>query len=534
MGSSSGGAGAGDAGAAADSGREFGDPELTYLSQVDRSPDGVVLSPDRLSAEWLGLANYGVRSTRAIAPHDGVFYFEVYADLDFFDVGVATAQASLNAGAGESAEGFSVDVGGVLSASGTQAAASFERSPHGEYGFVVDYRGDHPDVYVIAGTGDDQRLLAPRSLSAIGEPLFIHLSGLRRTPGYQVTINPGNDTTNCPFVFDPRVALYDEGHREVAAALVPGWGTTRRGDWNEPPSLELTSPAPAPLSVGESLTLSASASDAEDGDRSAEIMWDVQSSGIGPDHVGGRGPTFTFTPAVIGRHPIRVSVTDAGGKRAEQIITVEATGSLPQFSEVRLVQEPGLTGEGIQLSSDGLRAHWTLNDKLGVRANQGLYGDFWYMEGHRLVGEENQAIGLVIGEVSLNPYPFNTTPPSCSVNSVGPSMFRDLIFAKSFSQPASEPAVEYYGLAVDYRDAYPIAYVILAGQLAAVLELTDVTVPVYPMLYGNVNEANAAYDMEINFGATPFHEDPAAVLQAAGVDASELKRCWGNSNAACQ
>jgi hypothetical protein len=40
--------------------------------------------------------------------------------------------------------------------------------------------------------------------------------------------------------------------------------------------------------------------------------------------------------------------------------------------------------------------------------------------------------------------------------------------------------------------------------------------------------------MEINFGGSPFHEDPVSVLRAAGVDTSALKLCWGSANSACK
>jgi hypothetical protein len=226
-----------------------------------------------------------------------------------------------------------------------------------------------------------------------------------------------------------------------------------------------------------------------------------------------------------------VSVTDSGGKRVEQVITVVVQGEVQQHSQVRLVAESSLTGSGVQLSDDGLSAHWTRNAKQGVRANQGLYGAFWYVEGHRLIREDNQAIGLVIGGVTLDPYPFNVTPPSCSVNTTGPDLYHDLMFMKAF---ASLGSVEYYGLAVDYRGHSPIVYVILAGRLVATLPLADVTVPVYPMLYGNRNDSGAGFDMAINFGSSPFHEDPKAALEAEGIDASALRLCWGAQNADCQ
>ena len=502
------------------------DATLTYLSDTDRSSD-VTLSSDRLSAEWLGLANLGVRSTRAVGPRAGVFYFEAYADLDLFNIGVATKSAPLDQGAGQTG-GFGIDTSGVIDEAHVEGQP-FERSAHGEYGFVVDYRTDHPTVYLIAGSSDAARVAGSRTLSALSEPLYIHLSGLRRKQGLQATINPGNDTTNRPFVLDVRGALTSSGHADVAQALVLGWGGTHTGTWNEPPKLTLSGSVPSQVDVGESVTLTASASDAEGGVGAAQIVWDVMSLGIGPEHEHGTGGSFSFTPHVIGHHPVRVSVTDAGGKRVERIVTIEARGTLQQFSSVKLVKESGLTSSSIQLSSDGLRAHWTEDDKNAVRANQGLYGDFWYVEGHRLVPEDNQAIGLVIGDVSLDPYEFNITPPSCSINTTGPSVFHDLMYAQS-QAPTN---VEYYGLAVDYRGDYPIVYVVIGGVLATVLHLTDVTVPIYPMLYGNINGHGAPYDMEINFGGSAFHEDPVTVLKAASISTSGLKLCWGNANSAC-
>ena len=522
---------AGGGGQAGDDGlptQEEPEPEPTYLNAADRSSAEVVISSDRLSAEWLGLATLGVRSTTAIRPRSGVFYFEAYANLDLFSIGVAPGSAALDHGA-VTGGGFSIDVSGVIEAPQGEGAA-FQKSAQGEYGFVVDYRAEHPTVYFIAGTRSAPRIAATQTLSSVNAPLYIHLSGLRRKQGNQITINPGNDTVNQPFVFDPRAVLRAQGHNEAAQALVLGWGATHAGTWNEPPTLSLLTTPPSHVNVGESVTLMASASDAEGGTSDADIQWDVLSVGIGPERIHTTGAAFTFTPRTLGQHPIRLSVTDAAGKRVERTVTIEADGSLQQFSSVKLVNESGLTGDGIQISSDGLRAHWTRDQKLGVRANQGLYGDFWYVEGHRLVPEDNQAIGLVIGDVSLNPYQFNITPPSCSINTTGPSVFHDLMYAQS-NAPTN---VEHYGMAVDYRGDYPIVYVVIGGVLATTLHLTDVTVPVYPMLYGNVNSHGASYDIEINFGGSSFHEDPVGVLSRAGVSTSGLKLCWGNANSACR
>jgi hypothetical protein len=527
----SGGAGAGGAGAGgAGTGGTGGQPpvvvptgDLVYLSDTDKDAD-VILSADRLSGEWHDLDESGVRSNVGVAARSGVFYFEAYApDINLFSIGVSPATAVLRNGP-TSGGGFGVDVGGNYQGAGG-SSQPFTRSARGEYGFVVDYRADSPTVYLIAGTRDAQRFVTSYTLS-IGAPLFIHLSGLPRKQGYQAKINPGNDTTNAPFVFDPGTVLRGQGYNDVADALVLGWGGTHAGTFNQPPTLTLNPPSATQVNVGQSVTLTASASDAEGGVGDAQIVWDVKSFGIGPQHIGSTGGSFTFTPSVKGRHPIEVSVTDAGGKRATQQVTIEALGPLAQESSVRLTPEPAYTSSTIQVSSDGLRTKWGTNQKMAIRANQGLYGDFWYVEAHRLIPPDNQALGLVIGGTSLDPYPFNVAPPSCSINTEDgrPTAFYELMYANT--TPVADN--EYYGFAVDYRGTYPIAYAIANNTLIATIHMTDATVPIYPMLYGNTSRTPATpYDMEINFGATPFHENPAAALTTAGVNAAGLKLCWG-------
>jgi hypothetical protein len=275
------------------------------------------------------------------------------------------------------------------------------------------------------------------------------------------------------------------------------------------------------------VTLTASAADAEDGSLDARILWEVLSTGYGPERVQGEGATFTFTPQVLGGHPVRVTAVDSGGKSARAVVDVQALGTLTQHEDVRIEADP-LSGSGVAISDDGLRVRWTVDAKNGVRANQALYGGFWYFEAQRLIAPANQAAGLVIGGVSLDPIPFNVTPPSCSINTGG-GVYQNLIFRA----PPPGAAVEYYGFAVDYRGRHPIVYLLWDDALAHTLELTDATVPIHPMLYGNPTGAGAEWDIAVNFGGAPFHYDPVAALTAAGIDASALRRCWGEANVAC-
>jgi hypothetical protein len=99
------------------------------------------------------------------------------------------------------------------------------------------------------------------------------------------------------------------------------------------------------------------------------------------------------------------------------------------------------------------------------------------------------------------------------------------MFHKNF--PAGFETEEYYGFAVDYRGATPIVYVIVKSQLVDTIALNDVTVPIYPMLYGNPTVTPSGSAETINFGAKPLHYDPASVLRGAGIDVTGLKAGWG-------
>ncbi|MBC7171221.1 MAG: hypothetical protein H5U40_02280, partial [Polyangiaceae bacterium] len=258
----------------------------------------------------------------------------------------------------------------------------------------------------------------------------------------------------------------------------------------------------------------------------------VLSTGYGPERVVGTGPSFTYTPAEIGLHPIRVSVVDSGGKRASARVNVVAMGDLAQRTlpnDVRMEAEPGLSGSTLVLRSDGLAARWASTAKEGIRANQAVFGAFRYFEVRRLGAVGNQAGGVVIGGASLDPYPFNTTPASCSLNTIG-GVYQNLISRAGGPYPAE--AVEYYGFAVDYRDDYPIVHILWSASddpadfNVRTVHLEDATVPIYPMLYGSTfGTPDGTFDIEANFGATPFHYDPAAIL--AG-DATGLELCWAD------
>ncbi|MEM9190374.1 MAG: hypothetical protein AAGF12_14410 [Myxococcota bacterium] len=500
------------------------------LSTTDRSPSPEMeLTADRTGMEVVTGFYASVRSDTAVMPGSGMFYFEGQRTTPLFgeiSVGVATAAHPLGTIAGTNAESVAVETGGSIFYNGS-FIDSFPRTENEYYGIVVDYRGVNPIVHVLIRAENpttfaiEERVHATVTMT-VTTPLYILIAGRRRAVGPQAFMNPGNDTTNFPFHYDP-VALLNAASL-AGSALTLGWGQTRALPANAPPVIMPS--APTSIALGASVTVTATAFDPEDGTVTDNIFWENLATPYG-DRTTGAGGSFTLTPNALGIHPLRASVTDSGGETTQVVIDVSVTGTLPQFDPVRLVPD-AMSGAGIVLSTDGLSAYFTAGDKYGIRANQGMMGEFQYFEMQRLVAPGNRGGGLVIQNGNLNPYAAPDVPPSCSVNQ-GVSIWRNIIYEEDYDPGGTN----FVGFAVDYRGRHPIVYVITqtggTPVLSHTMVLDDVTVPIYPMLYGNPTTLGP-FDSRINFGATPFHYAPVTVLTGAGVDATGLEVGWGDAN----
>jgi hypothetical protein len=480
----------------------------------------LLVSEDRLGLEIYDSGVSGIRSDQAVFPGQGVFYYEGERTTDvLFDMyfGVATSNAPLNDYGGSTNQSVVASTEGRVNYNGA-TVDTFDGDASTHYGFVVDYRGSSPIVHVVTGN----QLTSTVAMTGVTQPLFIFVGGRRRTVGEQARINPGNDVTNFPFVYDP-ASLLSPGD---ASALVLGWGQTNAEAPNSAPTLGV--PANGTVPLGNTLLLSATATDAEDGSLASEITWvDLATVHNDPDNTYENvGATWQFQPTAIGIHPIRVSVRDSGGRVTTETFEVQVMGALPTLpiAQVRLEQD-SQSSAGARLRADGLAAEWNDNGKYGVRANQGMIGNFWYFELHRLGPPQNQGGGLMIKDGHLDPYLAVNVAPSCSVNYAA-SVWRDLISVAGYDTENTS----YYGFAVDYRDRNPTVHVITTeGTTPSVVHtmvLPDVTVPVYPILYGNPQDGGN-FDAEINFGASAFHYDAAAVLAGANIDTSALQVGWG-------
>jgi len=96
---------------------------------------------------------------------------------------------------------------------------------------------------------------------------------------------------------------------------------------NEPPTVTITAPSDgATFEEGASVTFTASATDPEDGEISAEIVWSFL---IDNEEVSVVGPTITISSLGVATHTITASVTDSGGMSGSASINVTISPNSP-------------------------------------------------------------------------------------------------------------------------------------------------------------------------------------------------------------
>lgn len=504
------------------------------LNPTDRDPDIIVRDYDRLAAD-LAIDFGGIRSDVAVMPGSGVFYFEGHRLSDTlgpYGVGVCSGTYPLDgASVGSTDQAVGVTASGGIDFAGAYQAG-FDGSDTEYYGLVVDYRGANPIVHVIVRNIDFgigmNRAMVRRSITMtnVTTPVYILVAGRRAIVGDEIEINPGNDTTNFPFHYDPVAVLRSEGIpalAEVADHLVLGWGSTYAASPSLRPTVTVS--AAQTVSNGASVTVTATAMDAEDGVLTSQIRWELLSSPHYAGRVRGTGPSFTFDADGIGIHPARAWVVDASGRVGEAVVRVTVPGPVAMQPTVRL-QPDASSGAGIELNAAGTSTRYTGFGKMGIRANQSCYGCYWYFEFSRLHAPLNMGGGLVTGMGNLNPFDWSDVPQSIAINVLGGS-WRNLIPEATFPVPASD--VDHYGVVVDYRGEHPIVSVIVDDVMHYRVEMTDTWTELYPMLYGNpLGTPMGSYDESINFGDSPFQYDPVAILGAAGISTTGLQVGWGN------
>ncbi|HEX6240187.1 MAG TPA: hypothetical protein VFZ61_04820 [Polyangiales bacterium] len=501
------------------------------FSADDRHLTRVALSGDRLRVENRGHEVGNARSDGAIQPGSGTFYFEaerLIETLGGYGVGLATRAAPLGEalGHGGASVGLYSDgtfvTGGAPCPSLTPTEAFNQR----RYGFVIDYRGTSPTLHVLIGSGQEARVACTMA-SSWREPVFLFYSGSRYQVGAQIAINTGADTTNFPFAFSlaqVRAALTAAQQPVAATALVPGFGQTRALPASAAPVL--SPPADVSVAAGEEVVLLGSASDAEDGNLSAQIRWEDLSA-LHPAPTLATGPSLRFRPT-LGRHPLRMSVTDSVGRTSSATVMVTATGSVLSATPpaVKLVADE-LSDPSVNLDAAGLSIDFRAFEEGGLRANQAIYGQYWYFEAERLFsGPASISVGVIVREGALKPLDFENIPWCASLHMTGLTAYN------MNGQATWAPENDHYGFAVDYRGLHPILHIIVGGAPGVQpyrvnsITLNDVWKPLYPFVSGVwLDDDSASFDARINFGASPFFFDPVAVLGSGRADGLQLG--WG-------
>ena len=212
--------------------------------------------------------------------------------------------------------------------------------------------------------------------------------------------------------------------------------------------------------------------------------------------------------------------------------------SVPLEDRVFFVKDERVN-PGLTLSEDGLGASFIDTQKSAILANQGMIGEFWYWEAHRLQPRDNYGFGFNNPYTFLDPYccintGIDQVGPSMSLNAVG-GIWRNLNLQTGYDQTE---VTEYYGYAVDYRSSRPIVYVIgLDGVVDAIpsngndfdaLHLDDFITPIYPMIYGNAPFPRLPVEISrANFGTEPFYYNAKQALKDFGVDVADFRPGWG-------
>jgi extracellular elastinolytic metalloproteinase len=130
-------------------------------------------------------------------------------------------------------------------------------------------------------------------------------------------------------------------------------GESPCGGNNTPPVVNISSPSdPTTVIEGDSVTFTATANDAEDGDLTASLGW---SSNL--DGNIGSGGSFSTTALSIGTHTITASATDSGNLTGSDTVTVTVNPCTPQPVADAGADQNICSGDSVTLGSPAQAGH---------------------------------------------------------------------------------------------------------------------------------------------------------------------------------
>ncbi len=360
--------------------------ELTFLSSTDKY-SSIQLTSDKLGVSYTEFNNRSVRSTKAVQPGSGFYYFEgtryVTANIGW---AVTTATPGLSAQLGLDNQSLAINTGNGTFWSSNAFQGNIVNVDT-TYGIAVAYRGAHPIVHVIgvATVGGPDVYLGSYTLSAVTDPVYIGIWGAGPAGQLRQRINAGDNLGTSPFRYDPVAVLTAAYYHPINGEdeLVLGWGTPDPGLNRFP---VLTPGPPQTVVLGNAVTVGASASDAEDGNLSAAVSY------LADEGPTGSGPSFQWTPTTLGDHLVTLTITDSGGASRSATIAVTVIAStavdndgdgLDFAAELLLGTNPSLAdtdGDGLL---DGKEAIYYANPLLADSDGDGLEDRYEALSGTR-------------------------------------------------------------------------------------------------------------------------------------------------------
>jgi hypothetical protein len=166
---------------------------------------------------------------------------------------------------------------------------------------------------------------------------------------FRVVLKP-EEQPEAEFLATPLAELGGKSWSQLVAA----WKSRKSA-----PGVAITAPADGATGVaGEAIEFAASASDTEDGDLSAAILWSASLSGP-----LGLGASLALTDLWVGTHVVTASVTDAGGLAGSATVTVTV--------------EPANTAPGVVIAAPADGAAFVAGEAVGfaASASDGEEGD---------------------------------------------------------------------------------------------------------------------------------------------------------------
>lgn len=488
---------------------EEDDPEPGwYRFDAARCGAHVFLDETGVTMERTAIAPEACGSAAGIAAYSGVFYaeFERLAGPGGAAFGIGPSGMDVGRAVGSGPSSAALIDGGAIALEGDILPSSFDASTR-FYGVIIDRRGEDPMIYFIASEG---RIVGRFLMEDFQGEVYLYASGPRLALGPQARLNAGEDLRTRPFIYDARAAL-EEVDEEAAAALNLGLRERPLRAPDEPPRVELS--GPDEVALGETIALQLSAIDHEDGDLGGFVRLEDDARVYSDRQIELEDGVY-YRGTIVGEHQLRASVRDSRGQLGEALHTVRVIGEVERAEEPRLSIAPG---DGVMLSADGLGVRFTRTEKIGVRGDTPIFGDFRYFEVSHQGHYGNFGAGIVSGEGALIPYALRNVPASASLNFIS-GIWRNLIHFASY--PEDEPR-EVVGFAVDYRGTSPIVHIIINHGLRASVPIPELKTPAYPMLYGSMSAGNGP-QLRANFGGEPFEYEPRLILGEVGIDGVRL------------